>query len=83
MTDPQGASQGPASVVLTARASGSAEDVVDSASDAVKAAYSQLKRLITDRFRCASFTFPWGISLRSLREVAIVFIEPDTRPSDS
>jgi hypothetical protein len=82
VTDPQGASHGPASVVLTALASGSAEDAADSASDAVKAAYSQLKRLITDRFRCAPLTFLWGISLRSLREAAVVFIEPDIRPSD-
>jgi hypothetical protein len=40
----------PASLVLGALASGAARGAADSASDGVKAAYSQLKRLIADKF---------------------------------
>jgi len=40
----------PVSLVLSALASGAARGAGDSASDAVKAAYGRLKRLITERF---------------------------------
>src|ERR1022692_281303 len=40
----------PVSLVLVALASGAGQGVTDSASDAAKAAYDRLKRLVADRF---------------------------------
>lgn len=40
----------PVSLVLGALTSGASQGIADSASDAVKAAYGQLKRLIADKF---------------------------------